>query len=157
MRAPHKCLVLPRSRYVPHVTDVAQTIFGLRHVKNTPIGDAAIREYSTMRREEACFNKRGIDASFQNLGVGQVGILLLLNRWDTCQRYRPVEKQCETRVNISSLLLVGVGTSRYSRTSFRHISYVSSTRGLEFVRELRMATVVPIHPPSYVGRTDQSR
>ncbi|KAH9009978.1 hypothetical protein EDB83DRAFT_2530988 [Lactarius deliciosus] len=44
MRASHNRLGLPRSRYVKHIADIAQTIFGLRHVKNTPVGDAAIQE-----------------------------------------------------------------------------------------------------------------
>ncbi|KAH9035234.1 hypothetical protein EDB85DRAFT_2143889 [Lactarius pseudohatsudake] len=61
VRAPHNRLGLPRSRYVRHITDIARTKNGLRHVKNTPVGDAAIREYSIWRREEA--STRGLDAS----------------------------------------------------------------------------------------------
>ena len=46
MRAPHNRMGRPRSHYVKTITDISQTIFGLRHVKNTPVGDAAIRGVS---------------------------------------------------------------------------------------------------------------
>ena len=46
MRTPHNRVKGPRSYYVTIVNDMAQTIFGLRHVKNTPVGDAAIRGVS---------------------------------------------------------------------------------------------------------------
>lgn len=49
MRAPHNRLPLEgslRSHFVTRITDITQTIFGLRHVKNTPVGDAAIRGVS---------------------------------------------------------------------------------------------------------------
>jgi ATP-binding cassette subfamily G (WHITE) protein 2 (SNQ2) len=46
MRAPHNRLGRPRSSYVKNIADIMQTIFGLRHVKNTPVGDAAIRGVS---------------------------------------------------------------------------------------------------------------
>ena len=46
MRAPHNRMGRPRSHYVKTITDIAQTIFGLRHVKKTFVGDAAIRGVS---------------------------------------------------------------------------------------------------------------
>jgi ATP-binding cassette, subfamily G (WHITE), member 2, SNQ2 len=47
MRAPHVRLEdRSRSSYVTSITDIASTLFGLRHVKNTPVGDAAIRGVS---------------------------------------------------------------------------------------------------------------
>ena len=49
MRAPHNRLPLEgrlRSHFVRRITEVTQIIFGLRHVKNTPVGDAAIRGIS---------------------------------------------------------------------------------------------------------------
>ncbi|KAH9045960.1 ABC-2 type transporter-domain-containing protein [Lactarius hengduanensis] len=46
MRAPHNRLGRPRGQYVQNITDIAQTVFGLRHVQNTPVGDAAIRGVS---------------------------------------------------------------------------------------------------------------
>ncbi len=46
MRAPHNRMGRPRSHYVKNINDITQTIFGLRHVKNTPVGDAAIRGVS---------------------------------------------------------------------------------------------------------------
>ena len=47
MRAPHKRIEdRTRSSYVTTMTDILQTIFGLRHTKNTPVGDAAIRGVS---------------------------------------------------------------------------------------------------------------
>jgi len=47
MRAPHaRFEERSRGSYVTTVTDIIQTIFGLRHVKNTPVGDAAIRGVS---------------------------------------------------------------------------------------------------------------
>ena len=49
MRAPHNRLPLEgslRSHFVRRITEITQTIFGLRHVKNTPVGDAAIRGVS---------------------------------------------------------------------------------------------------------------
>lgn len=47
MRAPHNRFEEhSRSNYVTNITDIIQTIFGLRHVKNTPVGDAAIRGVS---------------------------------------------------------------------------------------------------------------
>ena len=47
MRAPHTRFEdRTRSYYVKHITDIVQTIFGLRHVKNTPVGDAAVRGVS---------------------------------------------------------------------------------------------------------------
>jgi ATP-binding cassette, subfamily G (WHITE), member 2, SNQ2 len=47
MRAPHN-RIEERSRgdYVTLISDIATTIFGLRHAKNTPVGDAAIRGVS---------------------------------------------------------------------------------------------------------------
>ncbi|KAH8997919.1 pleiotropic drug resistance ABC transporter [Lactarius akahatsu] len=43
MRAPHNRFEgYPRSYYVKNITDITQTTLGLRHVKNTPVGDAAI-------------------------------------------------------------------------------------------------------------------
>ena len=46
-RAPHQRLDdQPRSEYVTNVTDILTTIFGLKHAKNTPVGDAAIRGVS---------------------------------------------------------------------------------------------------------------
>ncbi|KAI0318674.1 ABC-2 type transporter-domain-containing protein [Amylostereum chailletii] len=47
MRAPQNRITdMSRSDYVTEVTEVLETIFGLRHVKNTPVGDAAIRGVS---------------------------------------------------------------------------------------------------------------
>jgi ATP-binding cassette subfamily G (WHITE) protein 2 (SNQ2) len=47
MRAPHtRFEERSRGSYVSNITDIVQTIFGLRHVKNTPVGDAAIRGVS---------------------------------------------------------------------------------------------------------------
>jgi len=47
MRAPHNRFEgYPRSHYVNTTTDIVQTILGLRHVKDTPVGDAAIRGVS---------------------------------------------------------------------------------------------------------------
>ncbi|KAF8272208.1 ABC-2 type transporter-domain-containing protein [Lactarius quietus] len=46
MRAPYKHSGCPRSQYVQIITDTTQTVFGLQHVKNTPVGDAAIRGVS---------------------------------------------------------------------------------------------------------------
>jgi ATP-binding cassette subfamily G (WHITE) protein 2 (SNQ2) len=47
MRAPHTRFEdRTRSFYVKNITDIVQAIFGLRHVKNTPVGDAAIRGVS---------------------------------------------------------------------------------------------------------------
>jgi ATP-binding cassette, subfamily G (WHITE), member 2, SNQ2 len=47
MRAPHNRFEEnSRSNYVTNITNIIQTIFGLRHVKNTPVGDAAIRGVS---------------------------------------------------------------------------------------------------------------
>lgn len=46
-RAPHNRIEEhSRGSYVDTMTDIIQTIFGLRHVKNTPVGDAAIRGVS---------------------------------------------------------------------------------------------------------------
>ncbi|KAH9022163.1 pleiotropic drug resistance ABC transporter [Lactarius pseudohatsudake] len=43
MRAPHNRFEgYPRSYYVKNITDITETTLGLRHVKNTPVGDAAI-------------------------------------------------------------------------------------------------------------------
>src|SRR6266702_5966851 len=43
MRTPHNRLEgRLRSHFVKRITDITQTIFGLRHVKSTPVGDAAI-------------------------------------------------------------------------------------------------------------------
>jgi ATP-binding cassette subfamily G (WHITE) protein 2 (SNQ2) len=47
MRAPHNRFEdHTRSHYVNTMTDIIETIFGLRLVKNTPVGDAAIRGVS---------------------------------------------------------------------------------------------------------------
>lgn len=47
MRAPHHRLDdNTRGGYVTIITDIMQTIFGLRHTKNTPVGDAAVRGVS---------------------------------------------------------------------------------------------------------------
>jgi len=47
MRAPHNRFEgYPRSHYVNTTTDNVQSILGLRHVKNTPVGNAAIRGVS---------------------------------------------------------------------------------------------------------------
>ena len=47
MRAPHTRFEdRSRGSYVTNINDIVQTIFGLRHVKNTPVGDAAIRGVS---------------------------------------------------------------------------------------------------------------
>jgi ATP-binding cassette subfamily G (WHITE) protein 2 (SNQ2) len=78
MRAPHNRMGRPRSHYVKHITDIMQTIFGLRHVKDTPVGDAAIRGVSggekkrvsisealTLRSRISAWDNstRGLDAS----------------------------------------------------------------------------------------------
>ncbi|KAH9171890.1 ABC-2 type transporter-domain-containing protein [Lactarius sanguifluus] len=78
MRAPHNRLGRPRSYYVQNITDIAQTVFGLRHVQDTPVGDAAIRGVSggekkrvsigealTLRSRIAAWDNstRGLDAS----------------------------------------------------------------------------------------------
>ncbi|KAH9077823.1 ABC-2 type transporter-domain-containing protein [Lactarius deliciosus] len=47
MRAPHSRFEEhSRSYYVKNITDITQTTLGLRHVKNTPVGDAALRGVS---------------------------------------------------------------------------------------------------------------
>jgi len=47
MRAPHNRFEEhTRDYYVNTMTDITETIFGLRLVKNTPVGDAAIRGVS---------------------------------------------------------------------------------------------------------------
>jgi len=47
MRAPHNRFEdHTRDYYVNTMTDIIETIFGLRLVKNTPVGDAAIRGVS---------------------------------------------------------------------------------------------------------------
>ncbi|KAH9995929.1 ABC-2 type transporter-domain-containing protein [Russula compacta] len=47
MRAPHNRFEeRTRGGYVTSITDIMQTIFGLRHVKSTAVGDAAIRGVS---------------------------------------------------------------------------------------------------------------
>jgi len=47
MRAPHARFEhRSRGSYVTSITDIIQTLFGLRHVKNTPVGDAAVRGVS---------------------------------------------------------------------------------------------------------------
>ncbi|KAN0136953.1 ABC-2 type transporter domain containing protein [Lactarius tabidus] len=78
MRAPHNRMGRPRSHYVKTITDMSETIFGLRHVKNTPVGDAAIRGVSggekkrvsisealTLRSRIAAWDNstRGLDSS----------------------------------------------------------------------------------------------
>lgn len=46
-RAPHNRFEdRSRNYYVTSITDIIETIFGLRHVKDTPVGDAAIRGVS---------------------------------------------------------------------------------------------------------------
>jgi ATP-binding cassette, subfamily G (WHITE), member 2, SNQ2 len=45
-RAPQARLIERRSIYVEQITNIVSTIFGLSHVKNTPVGDAAIRGVS---------------------------------------------------------------------------------------------------------------
>ncbi|RDB27092.1 Brefeldin A resistance protein [Hypsizygus marmoreus] len=45
-RAPKARLHASRSEYVTKMTEVLMTIFGLKHTKNTPVGDAAIRGVS---------------------------------------------------------------------------------------------------------------
>ncbi|KAF8069190.1 pleiotropic drug resistance ABC transporter [Lyophyllum atratum] len=44
-RVPHE-RVLPSKSYVDLTTEILSTIFGLKHVQNTPVGDAAIRGVS---------------------------------------------------------------------------------------------------------------
>lgn len=79
MRAPHNRIdQRPRSKYVQSITDIIQTIFGLRHVKDTAVGDASIRGVSggekkrvsisealTLRSRIAAWDNstRGLDAS----------------------------------------------------------------------------------------------
>jgi ATP-binding cassette subfamily G (WHITE) protein 2 (SNQ2) len=46
-RAPHSRFEdRSRGEYVTNMTDILQTLLGLRHVKNTPVGDAAVRGVS---------------------------------------------------------------------------------------------------------------
>lgn len=46
-RAPQSRIAgVSRSQYTRKVTDIYSTIFGLNHVKDTPVGDAAIRGVS---------------------------------------------------------------------------------------------------------------
>ncbi|KAI9464145.1 P-loop containing nucleoside triphosphate hydrolase protein [Lactarius psammicola] len=79
MRAPHNRFEgRTRSHYVESITDITQTILGLRHVKNTPIGDAvisgvsggekkrvSISEALTLRSNISAWDNstRGLDAS----------------------------------------------------------------------------------------------
>jgi len=58
MRAPHNRLDgRRRSQYVKNTTDITRTIFGLRHVKNTPIGDAAIRGVSGGKKKRVSMSE----------------------------------------------------------------------------------------------------
>jgi ATP-binding cassette subfamily G (WHITE) protein 2 (SNQ2) len=46
-RAPHQRLEnQTRADFVTGITEIISTIFGLKHAKNTPVGDAAIRGVS---------------------------------------------------------------------------------------------------------------
>ncbi|KAF8149941.1 pleiotropic drug resistance ABC transporter [Crassisporium funariophilum] len=45
-RMPHVRIVPSKSQYVHMITEILETIFGLKHVENTPVGDAAIRGVS---------------------------------------------------------------------------------------------------------------
>ncbi|KAI9448645.1 ABC-2 type transporter-domain-containing protein [Russula earlei] len=79
MRAPHNRFEgRTRDEYVTTTTDILVTIFGLRHTKNTPVGDSAIRGVSggekkrvsisealTLRSAIAAWDNstRGLDAS----------------------------------------------------------------------------------------------
>lgn len=45
-RAPEARIFQTRSEYVTMVTEILTTIFGLKHVRKTPVGDAAIRGVS---------------------------------------------------------------------------------------------------------------
>lgn len=45
-RAPEARIFETRSEYVNMVTEILTTIFGLKHVRKTPVGDAAIRGVS---------------------------------------------------------------------------------------------------------------
>ncbi|KAA1475301.1 pleiotropic drug resistance ABC transporter [Dentipellis sp. KUC8613] len=47
MRAPQQRVNgVSRDEYVQHITEILSTIFGLRHVRNTPVGDASLRGVS---------------------------------------------------------------------------------------------------------------
>lgn len=45
-RTPRETLTKTRSQFARKETDILTTIFGLRHTKNTPVGNAAIRGVS---------------------------------------------------------------------------------------------------------------
>ncbi|KAG6877004.1 hypothetical protein C0993_011112 [Termitomyces sp. T159_Od127] len=45
-RVPHARIEEKKGTYVDKMTEILSTIFGLRHVQNTPVGDAAIRGVS---------------------------------------------------------------------------------------------------------------
>ncbi|KAG6829831.1 hypothetical protein H0H92_003374 [Tricholoma furcatifolium] len=45
-RAPHVRAGQSKKQYIDHVTDVLVTLFGLRHARKTPVGDAVIRGVS---------------------------------------------------------------------------------------------------------------
>ena len=64
---------MSREEHVSQITEVLETIFGLRHVKNTPVGDAAIRGVSGGEKKRVSISEALVARS-------------LLNSWDNSTR-----------------------------------------------------------------------
>lgn len=113
MRAPHNRFEeRSRSSYVTSVTDIVSTIFGLRHVKNTPVGDAAIRGVSGGEKKRVSISEA-------------LTLRPLITAWD--------------KYVFTQLSLLGIPNIISLFSSTRGLD---ASTALEFVRALRIATDV---------------
>ena len=73
-RAPHTRVTdVSREQHVSHMVDVVETVFGLRHVKNTLVGDASVRGVSGGEKKRVSISEALVARS-------------LLNSWDNSTR-----------------------------------------------------------------------
>ncbi|KAF8477639.1 ABC-2 type transporter-domain-containing protein [Russula ochroleuca] len=135
MRAPHTRFEdRTRSFYVKNITDIVQAIFGLRHVKNTPVGDAAIRGVSGGEKKRVSISET-------------LTLRSSINSWDNSTR----GLDASTALEFVRALRIG--------TDVAHFSTIVSIyqAGESLYRHFDKVCVIYEGRMAYFGRADRAR
>lgn len=82
LRTPHSRLGESREEYIEAVTNVVTTIFGLRHVKDTLVGDASVRGVSGGEKKRVSISE--VMASRSLLTSWDKYVVLVFSYGDMC-------------------------------------------------------------------------